>query len=203
MSKKKIQHLSSKQGYDLYAKFYDKKNKYLDSFEQYNIFPNLPNLMGKKVLDVGAGSGRLTTQMVNKGAEVTAFDVSPEILKVLAKKNSKIKTVIGDAEKMPFLENSFDVVVATFLIVHLKDLNQFFAEAHRVLKPSGIFLLTNINQKKAPELKTDKGLIIIESYYHRPEEVVEKLEENLFEVNKNIFIKEKDVWINQVVVGSK
>jgi len=170
---------------------------------------NLGDVKDKKILDVGAGTGRLSLRLAERGAEVTALDVSEEMLNMLKQKVKKhtfskgMTFVVADAESLPFPDNSFDIITAAFLIVHLKNLKHFFAESYRVLKPGGLLAITNINQKSPPELKTAKGKIIIESYYHRPENVVEELEQNLFTVKKNILIKEKDVWINQIIIAEK
>lgn len=201
MSKIKI--LNSSVGYDLAAKDYDKKEKYLDSFEQNKILPLLGELNGKEVLEVGAGTGRLTTRLVSLQAKLTALDTSAQMLKILKSKNSKITTVVGDAENLPFADNEFDLIIATFLIVHLKDPKIFFDEAYRVLKDGGQLIVTNINQKEAPEVKTKNGTIKIESYYHRPDQVIKDLESLAFKIEKNIFVYEKDVWVNQIVMASK
>ena len=203
MPKKKIIHLDVKPGYDLYAPFYDEKTAYLNGFEQNQLLPLFAEINGKRVLDAGAGTGRFTVKLARLGAEVTALDISEEILKVLKKKNNQIAAVIGDVEQLPFPDNNFDIVLGLFLIVHLKQPAVFFQEAYRVLKPDGQLIITNINQKKPPELKTRNGLITIESYYHRPEKVAEKMEKAGFVILRNIFVKEKERWINQIVVGGK
>ncbi len=199
MSKKKIKVYNSKEGYDLAAKFYDKKEKYLDSFEKDRLIPLIGEVKDKKVLDVGAGTGRLSLRLSKEGAQVTALDTSPEMLLILNQKNKNIETVVGDAESLPFADSSFDVVVASFLIVHLKNLDSFFNEVYRVLKDGGIFLLTNINQKEAPLVKTEAGEIKIESFYHRPEEVREKLEQLAFQIEDEVFVKEGDLWVDQIL----
>lgn len=201
MSRVKI--LNSTVGYDLAALDYDKKEKYLNSFEQNKILPLFGEVKGKKILDVGAGTGRLALILGNAGAQVTALDVSVEMLKMLAKKNSKIETVVGEAEDLPFKDNIFDFVTATFLIVHLKNPTAFFDEAYRVLKDDGRLIITNINQKEAPEVKTKQGNIKIESYYHRPEKIIEELENLAFKIEKNIFVYENDICINQIIVAGK
>jgi len=203
MSKRKIKILDSKSGYNLAAETYDQKEKYLNSFEQGKIFELLGEIKNKEVLDIGAGTGRLTNILVQKGAKITALDISEEMLKVLHRKNSLVKTIIGDAENLPFKDKNFDLVVSTFLIVHLKDLSKFFNGVYRVLKNDGLFLLTNINQKEPPKVDTRAGSIKIESYYHRPEEVREVLTETAFNIEKEIFIKEKDNWINQILLVKK
>lgn len=199
MSKTKI--LNSKEGYKITADYYDKKVSYWDSFEKDMILPLLGNLEDKKILDIGAGTGRLSERMVKNGAEVFALDISKEMLDKIRTK--KVKKIIGDAENLDFSDDSFDIIVATFLIVHLKDPTRFFDEVYRVLKPDGKFLLTNINQRKAPAVKTAQGLIEIESYYHRPDYVLEKLESMAFGVDTEKFVYEGENWINQIILLSK
>lgn len=203
MSKKKIKILDSAPGYDLASGGYDKKEAYLNSFEKGQVLDLLGDVVGKKILDVGAGTGRLSIPLQRKGGEVTACDVSPEMLKVLARKNRHIETVVGEAESLPFPDNSFDVITAAFLIVHLKNPTRFFDEVYRVLKDGGLFLVTNVNQKDPPVVETKDGPIVIESFYHRPEEVREILEDLAFSVQQEIFVKENTIWVNQIVLAKK
>ena len=201
--KKKIKVLNSEDGYNVVANLYDENENYLNSFEQGELVPLLGGIANKEILDVGAGTGRLSVSLANREAKVTALDSSPKMLQILKRKNSKITTVVGDAENLPFDDNAFDIVTAAFLIVHLKDPTRFFDEAYRVLKDGGTFVVTNINQKDPPPVKTASGNIIIESFYHRPERVREILESLAFGIEEEIFVKEKDVWVNQIIVVRK
>lgn len=201
MSKIKI--LKSVVGYDLAASGYDKKEKYLNSFEQNKFLPLLGDLKNKKVLDVGAGTGRLSLMLSKAGAQVTAVDVSEAMLKILKNKDKKIEIIVGDAQSLPFEDAAFDIVTAAFLVVHLKDLSVFFDEAYRVLKDGGILAVSNINQKEPPEVNTKEGKIKIESYYHRRDKIVEDLESLAFQIEKNVVLYEKEVWINQIIIAKK
>ncbi|MFA6537726.1 MAG: methyltransferase domain-containing protein, partial [Patescibacteria group bacterium] len=99
---KKIKIYDSARGYDLVSEVYDQKEKHLNSFEKSRFLPMIENWRGKKVLDVGAGTGRVAIILQKIGAEVTALDISPKILKVLQKKEPRIKTVVADGEDLPF-----------------------------------------------------------------------------------------------------
>jgi len=201
--KQKMKILPSEKGYNLAASGYDKKEKYLNSFEKGLLLPLVGDVKGLKILDAGAGTGRLALALARLGAEVTALDVSEEMLNILKRKNNKIQTVVGGIEDLIFSSNDFDWVISAFVIVHLKDPTRFFDQAYRVLKDGGKLLVTNINQKEPPEVETPEGKIKIESYYHRPEKVREILESLAFSVEKEIFIKEGENWVNQIIVASK
>lgn len=203
MSKKSPQLLNSKDGYNLHAPFYDQKIKWLNSFEPGKIIRYFPEIKNKNILDVGAGTGRLAVQLAEQGGLVTALDVSAEMLKILVKKQPAIQTVVGDAENLPFDNNTFDMVLAAFLVVHLKDPKIFFDEAYRVLKPGGTLLVTNISQTDPPPLPAGQGQVIIESYYHSPNQIKNQLQQLAFEIKHEEIVKENNIWINQVLVCRK
>ena len=196
---------NSEDGYALYASDYDHSNPFLNTFEKDELFTLLGDLNGKKVLDIGSGTGRSVTRLKVTGAsDVTALDISPEMLEILKEEHPTVETVIGNVEKLPFKDDSFETITALFVIVHIGDLREMLDEVYRVLKPGGVFILSNINQKKAPKLKLKSGKeIVIKSYYHIPKKVIEALENSFFKVEKEVFIKEKEVWINQLVKAVK
>lgn len=203
MAKKKNQLYHSVEGYNRVAKVYDKKLSYLNSFEKGRIIPFLGEVKGLRILDIGAGTGRIAVQLAQRGAQMTACDNSSKMLDVLKKKDTRIATVVGDAEDLPFKDETFDIVIAAFLIVHLKSLSRFFDEVYRVLKSGGRFLVTNINQRRPPPIEVEERSIIIESFYHRPDSVRAALEESGFVIDKEELVKENGVWINQILLAHK
>lgn len=195
--------MSPEEGYDLHAKDYDQRRDYLNSFEKDELKRLIGDVKGKKVLDVGCGTGRLIGYLQNEGAEVTGVDLSEKMVEKVQKKFSFIDVKQADIRELPFENDSFDVVIAAFVIVHLKDLQEAFDEVCRVLKPGGHFIVTNINQRKAPKIKTDEGEIVIESYYHIPRHVAEAMQESFFEIEEEGFVEENGIWVNHILKGRK
>ncbi|HBB03170.1 MAG: methyltransferase type 11 [Candidatus Peregrinibacteria bacterium GW2011_GWF2_38_29] len=200
------------EGYDLYAEEYATAKSYqsLDEFEE-GVLMEMVNglgdsgfLKGKNVLDAGCGSGRIIGKLKNLEANITAIDISEKMIEIVRKKNSGVEVVKGDVRKMPFESGKFDIVIAPFVIVHMKKLDAFFEECYRVLKTGGTFIFTNVNQRKAPKLKIKHhGEICIESYYHIPEQVREAVNNAFFVIEEEKFVYNGEVWINQIIKARK
>jgi ubiquinone/menaquinone biosynthesis C-methylase UbiE len=189
----------SAEGYDLWAKHYDEKEVFLNSFEEGSMGNFWGDLQGKKVLDLGCGTGRLISEMLIDGGEVTGVDVSDEMLKIAREKFPNVEFVQGISSDLPFENDTFDVVVAAFLIVHVRDLRTTFREIHRVLKEGGRLILTNINQRKSPKLKMDGKEIVIKSHYHMPDHVIKALEDEIFTIEDEKFLYDGEMWVNQII----
>lgn len=196
--------LDPQEGYARYAATYDEQEKYWNSFEQRHLKPYVQKAEGKKVLDAGAGTGRLSIKLHKAGADVTALDISPEMLAILKKKEGAIETIEGDLENMPFEDEAFDMVFSSLALVHLKKIEPFLDECYRVLKDNGKLILVNVHYRKPLVLKDDKGKYIIKCYNHFPRHVREAAEELAFGVEDEIIVTEgDDVWISQILVLKK
>jgi len=196
--------LDPKKGYARYAAIYDQSEKYWDSFEKNHLKPYIESSKGKKTLDAGAGTGRLSVRLAEAGAQVTALDLSPEMLAILRSKNPDIETVEGDLENMPFENESFDKVFSSLALVHLKKIEPFLDECYRVLKDDGKLVLVNIHYRKPLILKDAKGKYIIKCYNHFPRHVRETAESLAFSIEKETIVTEgDDVWVSQILVLKK
>jgi len=193
--------LDPRTGYARYANEYDEKEKFWESFEKGSFNPYIEAANEKKVLDAGAGTGRVSLKLAKAGAHVTALDISPDMLGLLEQKDDTIKTVIGDMENMPFEDESFDMVFSSMAMVHLKKVDHFLDECYRVLKDDGIMVLLNIHYRKPQVLYDEKGKYTIACYNHFPRHVVKAAEKLAFGIEKNELITEgDDVWVSQLLV---
>jgi SAM-dependent methyltransferase len=106
--------------------------------ERAALFARLVGRPGRRVLDLGCRWGSLTRAYLD-GNDVVGVDVDREALAEAAKLG--IETRWADVEEpLPFEDASFDVAVAGELIEHLRDVDRFVTEVHRVLKPGGTFV---------------------------------------------------------------
>jgi MPBQ/MSBQ methyltransferase len=100
---------------------------------------------GLRVLDVGAGTGFTTEGVAARatGAEITMLDQSPHQLARSRRRRSldAVARVIGDAEALPFADESFDRWVSAGSIEYWPEPQRALVEAHRVLRPGGTALL--------------------------------------------------------------
>lgn len=94
---------------------------------------------GSKVLDIGSGPGNVAAHLAKIGAEVVGVDFSSEMVAAARKMYPKISFEQADAEELPFEADSFDAVVANYVVHHLAQPRKVFGEIFRVLKPGGRF----------------------------------------------------------------
>ena len=97
------------------------------------------------VLEIGAGTGRLSVPISERGAKLTAVDTSQDMLNILKKKLNNIETYVVVDEKLPFESNSFDKIVACDVMVHFEDWTKFLKEHTRVCKPGGLIVYNIVN----------------------------------------------------------
>jgi SAM-dependent methyltransferase len=91
---------------------------------------------GKTVVDVGAGTGKLTRQLVPTGAHVLAVEPLPEMREQLAAAVPGIEVLAGSAEELPLPDAFADAVVAASAF-HWFDTERALPEIHRVLRSGG------------------------------------------------------------------
>jgi len=110
----------------------------------------ITDLKSKKVMEIGAGTGRDSFPFLKQGAEVYVLDYSPAAIRIISRLNAensiKVNAILGDAFSIPVADNSMDIVFHQGLLEHFKDPLTLLKENVRVLKPGGL-LLVDVPQK--------------------------------------------------------
>ena len=129
------------------SKTYDFLNHFLslgvDIIWRKRFIKSLGFSNGDVVLDVATGTGDVAFSIRKKyRTEITGLDLSINMLEIAKKKSSKyniddILFIEGDAENLPFEDNTFDKVVISYGLRNLGDPNKGIKEFYRVLKPEG------------------------------------------------------------------
>lgn len=110
-----------------------------------------------RLLDIGAGTGRLLARLTELYPEMDAVgvDLAPGMCVTAASNlaGRRVRVMPADAEALPFEAGSFDVVVSTSTYQWLPCLDRAFAEARRVLAPGGIFCFALFGERTLFELR--------------------------------------------------
>jgi arsenite methyltransferase len=107
---------------------------------------------GERVLDLGSGAGTdslIAAQMVGPEGRVTGIDMTPQMLAKARAAAAEagaanVEFVEAEAERMPFADASFDVVVSNGVIDLIPDKEAVFSELHRVLVPGGRIQIADV-----------------------------------------------------------
>jgi ubiquinone/menaquinone biosynthesis C-methylase UbiE len=92
---------------------------------------------GARILDLGAGTGAVTGEALDRGAQVTAIDAAPVMIARLRREHPRAEAAVMDAHHLDFPDASFDVAIASFVVHLLDDPEAAAREVRRVLVPGG------------------------------------------------------------------
>jgi demethylmenaquinone methyltransferase/2-methoxy-6-polyprenyl-1,4-benzoquinol methylase len=150
---------------------------------------------GLRILDIAAGTGSSSAPLVAKGADLIALDFSEGMLAAGRKRHKKIKFQQGDALKLPFAENYFDVTTISFGLRNTSDTTAALKEALRVTKQSGRIVICEFSHPTNKILR-----LIYLKYLMRALPVIAK------RISKNpaayIYLAESiQAWPNQSALG--
>lgn len=125
--------------YALWAHLYEKLLEPIFSFDRSRVVSAVPK---GKVLELAVGVG-LDLQYFSEEHDVTGVDFSKAMLLRARKRFPNARLVHADARYLPFDDNSFDAVLATFFFRVLPDPRPALLEASRVVKPGGILVVAD------------------------------------------------------------
>ena len=132
----------TKQHFDETASYYNNSSdgKFVEPMYEV-IVGEIEKLESGRILDVGCGNGNLFTYLSERKYELTGIDFSANMI-MEAEKNCRHATfMVADAEKLPFEDGSFDIIVCNASFHHYIHPDTVLNEMHRVLKNGGKLLI--------------------------------------------------------------
>lgn len=142
--------------------------------QEAQLLGSTDQLVGKRILEIGAGAGQCSRWLTEQGALVVSTDLSHGMLKagrqIDADTALPVPAIQADARFLPFADESFDAVFTSFgAIPFVPDADKIHAEAQRLLKPGGRWVcsVTHPARWMFPDDPTMHGTTITRSYFAR------------------------------------
>ncbi|MGG7164745.1 MerR family transcriptional regulator [Clostridium ihumii] len=124
------------------------------------VFDHMDFKENDKVLEIGCGNGELWLKNINKlenNANITLTDICEDMIRD-AKENLKsekynFKFEVAEPSRLPYENESFDIVIADHILFYMRDLDSVLKEIKRVLKKGGYFYCSTMGNKNMNELE--------------------------------------------------
>lgn len=160
-------------GFDLWADGYDKAVGLSDEEQTYpfagykgvltRVYQVVTAKNNAKILDIGFGTGTLTTKLYEQGCEVWGQDFSQRMLELASSKMPKSHLYQGDFSQglaEPLLHNSYDFIIATYSLHHLTDDNKIrlIQSLLDLLKNDGVILIGDVAFPSRQDLEQCRAL---------------------------------------------
>lgn len=148
--------------YKIWSPIYDKIfNSGIFHTARKQIFKEMSFSREQKILFVGVGTGADLEFMNHSALDITAIDISSDMLKKAKMKfqHSSIKFLEMDAQNLEFNDESFDSIIASLILSVVPDADKCFNEMTRVLKKEGQIIIFDKFSPKNKELSLPKKLI--------------------------------------------
>jgi SAM-dependent methyltransferase len=128
-------------GYDGWAATYDGEDNGCFPMRDTLLMPMLDRLAPGSVLDAACGTGAVAAQLIARGHEVVGVDLSEVMLTRARHAVPDAQFVTGQLTDLPLADHDVDHVVCSLALTHIPNLQPFFAEAARVMRPGGHLLI--------------------------------------------------------------
>ena len=173
------------------------------TYSKTNILREVAALPVKgRLLDVGGGTGRVSSAIRNLVDEVVIADVSFGMLKETHRAatstplSASLKPVCGGSESLPFADNSFERIIMVDALHHVVNHAKSAREMFRLLKPGGLLVI------EEPDIRTfgvkmiaiAEKLLLMRSHFLAPDEIV-KLFASFASGEKNIKTEDGTAWV--------
>lgn len=122
-----------------------KKSPFNEFLEMPATLSMLEKIRGKKILDIGCGTGIYARILKRRGAKMFGIDISPNMIEIARSHVPDVDFRVGSVSKLPYKNGYFDIVFSAYVLHHFEDLDVAFSEISRVLKGGGVYIFSTTN----------------------------------------------------------
>jgi len=145
------------ESYDVSAEEFSKRfQRVADNMKGYEFPRFIELLLGKRILNLGCGSGEHSVYFKEKGLEVISIDLSSEMIRLCKEKG--LNAFVMDVEQLDFEKNSFDGIWAVTSLLHIPKIKlpKVIEKLHEILKKHGI-LYVCVKEGAGEQIINDKN----------------------------------------------
>lgn len=114
----------------------------------------------RRVLEVGPGPGEVSARMLSElGCQVVAIDISERMVELARSRG--VDARVGDVQELPFEDDEFDLVIAAWVLFHVRDIDRGLGEIARVLAPGGRLIAVTNSEYHLAEARAYAGITMV------------------------------------------
>jgi malonyl-CoA O-methyltransferase len=185
--------ISAREGYKLWAATYDADANPLLALEERELEPLVPDPGGRRVLDLGCGTGRWLHKIMSRGPRLAlGVDFTAEMAhRAAAHGGLKGRVILADCLLIPLKARAVDLVVCSFTLSHLVDIRFIARELRRASCPSAEVFITDLHPVAQAKgwrcgFRHKAGRVEIETFIHTKSVVQELFESQGFVLMKSL-----------------
>jgi ubiquinone/menaquinone biosynthesis C-methylase UbiE len=145
------------------AESYDENKGSVDNVDNIanSIIKSVDLKKSMHIMDFGSGTGLLLERIAPLVGKITAVDTSASMTKQLAEKrsrlNCKLEMMEVDLEKTE-IDQTFDGIISSMTMHHIRDIDAMFAKFYRMLKPGGFIAISDLDKEDGSFHSEDTGI---------------------------------------------
>lgn len=178
--------MSIEKAYNIWALQYDTNKNRTRDLDKKSTIETLSKFEFENVLELGCGTGKNTSWLLEKATQIIGLDFSQEMLNKAKEKISNKKVVFkkADLNEDWEVENNFaDLITSSLTLEHIEDLNHIFKQGTLKLKKNGLFFVSELHPFKQysgskAQYETENGTQELEVYTHHLSEYIDSANNN-------------------------
>ena len=178
--------MNTKEAYDQWSSQYDSNINKTRDLEAIALKETLSAIPFNTCLEIGCGTGKNTSWLLEKATHITSVDLSEEMLAVARAKirHEKVSFVQADIlEDWSFISKSYDLVSFSLVLEHIENLDEVLAKTAAVLNPGGYVYIGELHPFKQysgskARFETETGKKVVDCYTHHISEFIEAGKKN-------------------------